>query len=100
MRTKNCKGRKIMSSLIREFYDSEMCEAGKDFSFSEETEKELQSRRILHKRLEDKLDSDGVELLTEYLDACSIVKDDEIFHAYCCGMRDFIRLLASLFDGQ
>lgn len=86
-----------MNNLIRKFYDSDLCEAGKDFTFSEEAEKELQSRKILRKRLEDKLDNDGVELLTEYLDACGIVRDDEIFHAYCCGIRDIVRFAAGAF---
>lgn len=88
-----------MNNLIRKFYDSDLCEAGKDLTFSEEAEKELQSRKILRKRLEDKLDNDGVELLTEYLDACGIVRDEEIFHAYVSGMRDIIRFITGVFIG-
>lgn len=86
-----------MNSFIRKFYDSNMCEAGKDFVFSEETENELRSRITLRKRLEEKLDKDGLELLAEYLDTYSIVKDEEIFHAYVCGMKDMVRFVLGAF---
>lgn len=86
-----------MSEFIRKFYDSDMCEARKDFIFSDEARAEMKLREKLYKKLEENLSRDNLELLEKYLDTYSIVRDDELFHAYVSGMRDLIRFTTGIF---
>lgn len=86
-----------MSELIRKFFDSEMCEARKDFAFTEEARYELKLREKLYGELREKLGKEELELFDKYLDTYSIVRDDEIFHAYLSGMRDLIRFASGIF---
>lgn len=86
-----------MSDLIREFYDSELCEASRGFELSEEGTEALKLRDDIHKTLEKKLSEEDMDLLERFLNANSIVWNEEIFHAYIGGMRDLIRFASGIF---
>lgn len=86
-----------MNEFIRKFYDSDMCEARKGIIFSDEAKYEIASRERLYKKLTENLDKDNLELLEKFLNTYSIVRDDELFHAYISGMRDLIRFTAGIF---
>ncbi|MDE6598649.1 MAG: hypothetical protein K2K34_01040 [Oscillospiraceae bacterium] len=86
-----------MNEFIRKFYDSDMCEARKGIIFSDEARAEMKLRERLYEKLEENLNEDNLELLEKYLDTYSIVRDDELFHAYVSGMRDLIRFTAGIF---
>lgn len=86
-----------MNEFIRKFYDSDMCEARKGIIFSDEARYEIASRERLYKKLKENLSTDDFELLEKYLDTYSLVRDDELFHAYLSGMRDLVRFTAGIF---
>lgn len=86
-----------MNDLIREFYDSELCEASRSFKLSEEGASALAIRDGVHKELEEKLGKEELELFERYIDTNGIVSNEEIFHAYIGGMRDLIRFASGIF---
>lgn len=86
-----------MNNLIRELFDSDMCEARKNFAFTEEARYELKRRESLYGELREKLGEEELELFDKYLDTYGIVDDDVIFHAYVSGMRDLIRFASGIF---
>lgn len=91
------KGICIMNSFIRAFYETDLCEAAKPFEMSEEARSASISCERIHKKLMETLSEENAALLEEYFDTNNIVRDDEIFHAYCCGIRDIVRFAAGAF---
>lgn len=86
-----------MSDLIREFYDSELCEASRGFELSEEGAEALKICDGIHKTLERNLGKDDLELFERYINTNDIVWNEEVFHAYLSGMRDLIRFASGIF---
>lgn len=86
-----------MSELIKEFYDSELCEASRSFELSEEGSEALKIRDDIYKQLEKNLSKENLDLLERYLDLNGIVSNEEIFHAYVGGMKDLIRFASGIF---
>ncbi len=91
------KGLFIMSELIKEFYDSELCEASRSFELSEEGKEALKIRDNLYEQLEKSLSKKDLDMLERYLDANGILSNEEIFHAYIGGMKDLIRFASGIF---
>ncbi len=89
-----------MTSFIRELYDCEISEVNKKFKFSDIAEEAYAARGKLYKKLTEKLNKDALDLFEKYLDEDHTVRDEEIFHAYRCGMKDLLRLFISVFDEQ
>lgn len=89
-----------MTSFIREFYESEISEANKNYAFSDTANSALKSRDKTYRKIEAILREENAFLLEEFTDASDIVRDEEIFHAYRCGMKDLLRLFISVFDEQ
>ncbi len=85
-----------MSELIKEFYDSEMCEASRSFKLSEEGSKALKIRDDIYEQLEKNLSKENLDLLERYLDLNGVVNNEEIFHAYIGGMKDLIRFASGI----
>ncbi len=86
-----------MNDLLREFYDSELCEASRGFDLSEEGKEALEIRDNLHETLEKNLSEEDFDILEKFLNANSIVWNEEIFHAYVGGMKDLIRFASGIF---
>lgn len=86
-----------MSELIKEFYDSEMCEASRSFKLSEEGKEALKIRDDIYEQLEKNLSKENLDLLERYLDLNDVVNNEEIFHAYIGGMKDLIRFASGIF---
>ncbi len=85
-----------MSELIKEFYDSEMCEASRSFKLSEEGKEALKIRDDIYEQLEKNLSKENLDLLERYLDLNGVVNNEEIFHAYIGGMKDLIRFASGI----
>ena len=86
-----------MSDLLREFYDSDMCEANHSFKLSEEGESALAIREDVYRQLEKNLDKEDFELFKRYINTNDLIWSEEVFHAYVGGMRDLIRFAAGIF---
>lgn len=86
-----------MSELIKEFYDSEMCEASRSFKLSEEGKEALKIRDDIYEQLEKNLSKENLDLLERYLNLNGVVSNEEIFHAYIGGMKDLIRFASGIF---
>lgn len=86
-----------MSELIKEFYDSELCEASRSFKLSEEGKEALKIRDDIYEQLEKNLSKENLDLLERYLDLNGVVNNEEIFHAYIGGMKDLIRFASGIF---
>ena len=95
-----CKRSKIMNSLIRELYYSEICGANKHFEFAEEAGEAYKARQRLYESIAEQFNKDELSLFEKYVEETQIVRDEEIFHAYVSGMKDLLRLFASVFDEQ
>ena len=89
-----------MSELIKEFYDSELCEASRSFELSEEGKEALKIRDDIYEQLEKNLSKENLDLLERYLNLNGVVNNEEIFHAYIGGMRDLIRFASGIFMQQ
>lgn len=87
-----------MSSFIREIYFSDLCGANKHFDLSEEAEEARKASKKLYESIREEFDKKELDLFDKYIEETQIVKDKEIFHAYVSGMKDFIRLIISVFD--
>ncbi|MDE5860319.1 MAG: hypothetical protein K2H23_08080 [Oscillospiraceae bacterium] len=87
-----------MSDFIREFFDSDICEANQYHKLPDKANKALENRSKIYDRLARQIDKKDLALLDEYVEMNIIIMNEEIFHAYCCGMRDLIRFSASLFN--
>ena len=87
-----------MSSFIRELYFSEICGANKHFEFTEEASETYKARQRLYERIREEFGKKELDLFDKYIDETQIVKDEEILHAYVSGMKDFIRLIISVFN--
>lgn len=86
-----------MSNFIREFFDSDFCEASKSFELPEPVYSTSKSCDRIYKKLEENLSKENFALLEEYIDAKNIVNNEEIFHAYVSGMRDIMRFMIGAF---
>lgn len=89
-----------MRDFVRELFDTDFCEATKYHRLSEDGMTALTMKENAFNKLENTLEKENLELFKSYISAETVVKTDEIFHAYCCGMRDFVRLMTSLFDSN
>lgn len=95
---KYCKRRKIMRDFVRELYESEISETSRVHRLSETGNRSLNVQENICTKLKNTLKDKDLELFENYLNEGVIVRSEELFYAYCSGMRDFIRLCASLFD--
>lgn len=86
-----------MNDFIREFYESDMCEASKYYKLSDEVKEAHKVREKLYENLTKKLDKDELDLFEKYIDESQIVKNEEMFHAYVSGMRDIVRFAVGVF---
>ncbi len=91
------RGGYTMNELMKEFYDSELCEASRSFELSEEGKEALKIRDDLYEQLEKSLSKKDHDMLERYLDANGILSNEEIFHAYIGGMKDLIRFASGIF---
>lgn len=89
-----------MNSFVKELYLSDLCGAIKAFKHSDEGISAICKQESIYKKLESHLEKSDLALFEEYLDNAAEVKSEELFHAYVSGMKDFIRLIISVFDEQ
>ncbi len=86
-----------MNNFIREFFNSDLCEASKSFELSETVYSTSKACEAMYKKLEENLSKEDFNLLEEYIDAKNIVSSEETFHAYVSGMRDIMRFVIGAF---
>lgn len=87
-----------MRDFIRELYESEISETSRPHKLSKTGRHSLNVQENICTKLENTLKDNDLKLFENYLNEGVIVRSEELFYAYCSGMRDFIRLCASLFD--
>ena len=89
-----------MDSFIKELYLSDLCGAFKSFKHSLKGNAAINRQEAIYNKLASHIEKSDLALFEEYLDNAAEVKSEELFHAYVSGMKDFIRLIISIFDEQ
>ena len=89
-----------MRDFIRELYLSELSEASRAHFLTPKGCAAANRQDNIYKKLSGCLEKSDLDLFEEYINSGVIIRSEELFHAYVSGMKDFIRLLASVFDEQ
>lgn len=89
-----------MSSFIRDLYYSDLCGANKFLNLSDKGIFAANRRENIYNKLAGHIEKSDLTLLDEYIKNTDIVTSEELLHAYVSGMKDLIRLIASVFDMQ
>lgn len=89
-----------MRDFIRELYHSDLSETSRSHILTPKGCAAANRQDNIHERLSNSLEKSDLDLFEEYINLGITVRSEEIFHAYVCGMKDFIRLIASVFDEQ
>lgn len=87
-----------MDSFVRELYLSDFCGTFKSFKHSLKGNAAINRQEAIYNKLASHIEKSDFALFEEYLEKAAEVKSEELFHAYVSGMKDFIRLIISVFD--
>lgn len=87
-----------MKDFIRKLYHSELSETSRSHILTPKGCNAANRQDNICDKLSGSLEKSDLDLFEEYINAGTIVRSEELFHAYVSGMKDFIRLLASVFD--
>lgn len=86
-----------MSDLIREFFDSDMCEVTKPHHMPDEVISARIKQENIRKQFADSLEKKDLDLFEEYVRSDVLILNEEMFYAYVCGMRDLVRFASGIF---
>ncbi len=89
-----------MRDFIRELYHSDLSETSRAHFLTTKGCNAANRQDNIYDKLSKSLEKSDFDLFEEYINSGVIVRGEELFHAYVCGMKDFIRLIASVFDEQ
>ena len=87
-----------MRDFIKELYLSELSETSRSHILTAKGCAAANRQDNIFDKLSGSLEKSDLDLLEEYINAGTIVRSEELFHAYVSGMKDFIRLIISVFD--
>ena len=87
-----------MNDLIREYYDSDLCEVNRVHELSESAAEVRENQEVVYTKLKECLSAENFKLFEAYVEDKDIIDNEEMFRAYCCGMRAMARLGFLLFN--
>lgn len=87
-----------MNDLLREYYDSGLCEVNRVHELSETAAEVRENQEVVYSKLKERLSTENFKLFEAYIEDKDIINNEEMFRAYCCGMRAMARLGFLLFN--
>ncbi len=85
-----------MENLIKEFFNSDVCEYNHFKMPSREKANAEKESEALIEKIKEHMTPKDLELLENYDEHCSIVNNEDAYHAFVCGIKITLQVLTEM----